>query len=1487
MSRLSLRLWAQTRCTLIIGRCILLEHAGEPNVCLCIDAHGVAAIVFEAGRLPSAEALAEGSPAPQPWPALRLERSADGKSARWQGADGAELDEAAARVACAPSARAPLHEAGRRAIVSAIHNYYQQHVLEPSVAGFLSILEKQFARSDLYLFELLQNAVDEGARHVEVAMLPGGGGGSSGGRGPAAAGLRFSHDGHGFSPLDVNGLASVGMSTKVGKKAVGFMGIGFKACHKRFAHVVCSDAAWAFAFCEKTADRGAAEGPPLPPSAWVLLPRWAARAERPMRGCTFELLEPRGGLAALQRDVRWLPISVPPLLARTALAAMQPASAPVPSQAAGPAQGPAAAASNEALACWTLRWLDETILCTMAPTTAPKTAPTTAPRSGAPPSAALPSGADRAAVASTSSAPDARLGGVRSSACSLLVSRERPGLRPVRQRWQFLSVHFEPDREAWLAYAAHTRREVGGLQGATEEASLFFLAEATSGLPLPVSTSAKPAAAHGMAGGYEEGGSSTLHALLPTKLKLPFAANLQGPWLLSVDRQDVQSLQDSAWNACVGRQLVPLLITALRYLSSTVQTQLEAGGSAAAALLGDGGLAAAYALLPTTIERDTSPPPPPPPNQLKQPQPNQQHQRRQHQQQQLAAGGVSPRAPPPRLSLLGIELDLALVDAALATEALVPVLGLHHTDACKDNGGTGDGTGSSGSAALCDVPTSARELGFVRSGDACLLSAHQLKWLPTSLLRRWLRGKHPLALPLLGPTCGESALWRVLSTPSLGTAGRRELAAAIWADADEEAARWAEAKAEESRAGAVTEAAAVTMAPVSGEARARARENAAVRLAVRLMAAAQEGLEEARRIQKESERTGGQTATPAAAQAAALASSKADSVDEAGMPWLLASDGTLQPASALRWASAELQGFPMSLQRPMLESVGADGTLIVHPALIAALADADAVPTSRQQQQQQHQKHVGRGGGRGQGGAPSSATPPPPAWPSASSMSSLRLANDAHALRKASILLEALHRDVSSSQQLSLTTITRRFFASNPPIDLVVRATYHLMRAHLPHLLTHALATPGHAAADAPPRLLPVQQCSIGEAFGNGGLEQLHKSDGHFVSALYLGAHDDAADALAASARAPPGGRPSHAAPSHGGRADGSQRPRGPGATSAAATPTREQWRDFFVAAGAADGLSFVVSASPLPSTHALPDRRKSAKAVTLPYGLAGQLDHRIALQLEVSLAPSAAKLLQTACEAALVRRGAGDAAEGAGGLIDGGGADGGLPSSTSLASAFAELLGRLSIDSAEQPTAASSPALAAAIRGDAPEEVKASDGRHDGRHALTVTLASHVPCRKRGLYLAAGSPGAAVLDLGVASWVEQLRRSAWVPTVDGRLVTPAEAMLPGAGGAVAETEATAHLHRIALPTETRALLAQPPLGILLNWGTAPPPSPMARLNALAAAVEAKSPRALSEFLAAWRSVGAAAAANDQSLDAQLIRRHAERCAMLPVGRSL
>ena len=124
----------------------------------------------------------------------------------------------------APAEAAPLTLAGRKFVVGAIHAYYEQHVLEPSVKP--SILEKQFPRADLYLFELLQNAVDDGATRIHVE--------------PHRAGARAAaRDGRGFSPLDVNGLASVGMSSKQSRRAAGFMGIGFRRATS-VAHVRCS-----------------------------------------------------------------------------------------------------------------------------------------------------------------------------------------------------------------------------------------------------------------------------------------------------------------------------------------------------------------------------------------------------------------------------------------------------------------------------------------------------------------------------------------------------------------------------------------------------------------------------------------------------------------------------------------------------------------------------------------------------------------------------------------------------------------------------------------------------------------------------------------------------------------------------------------------------------------------------------------------------------------------------------------------------------------------------------------------------------------------------------------------------------------------------------------------------------------------------------------------------------------------------------------------
>ena len=141
-----------------------------------------------------------------------------------------------------------------------LFRYYKRQVLEPSIRGFLAILEKQFPRNDLYLFELLQNAVDDGADTIvlksinNTKSIPG-----SGDQG----GLLFCHNGKSFSPLDVLGLASVGLSTKSNddmKKKIGFMGVGFKAVYKRFSRVCVYDDIWSFCFNEPKLT------PPMEPS---------------------------------------------------------------------------------------------------------------------------------------------------------------------------------------------------------------------------------------------------------------------------------------------------------------------------------------------------------------------------------------------------------------------------------------------------------------------------------------------------------------------------------------------------------------------------------------------------------------------------------------------------------------------------------------------------------------------------------------------------------------------------------------------------------------------------------------------------------------------------------------------------------------------------------------------------------------------------------------------------------------------------------------------------------------------------------------------------------------------------------------------------------------------------------------------------------------------------------------------------------------------
>lgn len=232
-------------------------------------------------------------------------------------------------------------------IVEGIERYYGRQVLEPSIRGFLSILEKQFPRNDLYLFELLQNAVDDGANHVIFKAFK---------DGSIEKGLSFCHNGRGFTALDVLGLASVGLSTKGAdggnKRTIGFMGVGFKAVYKRFRRVVIHDHIWRFVFEEPKRPSGTSSAHTMsvvePEHAWVMKPHWVSDSQVLWDGqsrsprsewCHFQLELPRVAAVesssnlsisnirttnyqdslTISNELRFLPDTIPPLLGRQAI----------------------------------------------------------------------------------------------------------------------------------------------------------------------------------------------------------------------------------------------------------------------------------------------------------------------------------------------------------------------------------------------------------------------------------------------------------------------------------------------------------------------------------------------------------------------------------------------------------------------------------------------------------------------------------------------------------------------------------------------------------------------------------------------------------------------------------------------------------------------------------------------------------------------------------------------------------------------------------------------------------------------------------------------------------------------------------------------------------------------------------------------------------------------------------------------------------------
>ena len=110
----------------------------------------------------------------------------------------------------------------RRAFVKNLANENKEFYGTSDGRGALRVVGLTFEHRWVYLFELVQNALDAGAHSIALRLIENG------------DALTFQHDGS--YPLDekgVEGLSKVFRSTK-GASSVGFMGVGFKSVFGQF-----------------------------------------------------------------------------------------------------------------------------------------------------------------------------------------------------------------------------------------------------------------------------------------------------------------------------------------------------------------------------------------------------------------------------------------------------------------------------------------------------------------------------------------------------------------------------------------------------------------------------------------------------------------------------------------------------------------------------------------------------------------------------------------------------------------------------------------------------------------------------------------------------------------------------------------------------------------------------------------------------------------------------------------------------------------------------------------------------------------------------------------------------------------------------------------------------------------------------------------------------------------------------------------------------
>ena len=167
--------------------------------------------------------------------------------------------------------------ATRRGFVESLARRNRKYYGTEDGDGTLRALDLTFEHRWIYVFELIQNALDVGARCVALR------------RSQDGTSLIFQHDGGEIREPEVEALSKVFRSTK-GATTVGFMGIGFKSVFGRFREARISGWGWTFRY-EMRVVTGETYGDVHTDPLGAVIPIWDEHIADPEAGFTtrFEL----------------------------------------------------------------------------------------------------------------------------------------------------------------------------------------------------------------------------------------------------------------------------------------------------------------------------------------------------------------------------------------------------------------------------------------------------------------------------------------------------------------------------------------------------------------------------------------------------------------------------------------------------------------------------------------------------------------------------------------------------------------------------------------------------------------------------------------------------------------------------------------------------------------------------------------------------------------------------------------------------------------------------------------------------------------------------------------------------------------------------------------------------------------------------------------------------------------------------------------------